>query len=346
MSWFNGTGNTPSRIIWSRVRYFRNLSSAFYKSKNRDTIENARNKLSKIMQSSGFRKEDIPMGAPIKLRSLAEKQFIPYSLEAAPICDVYFNEPCSLTISFGDRDLFNICSILSGRALTDALNIASQAEELLDGDFEFAYSDKLGYLSPDPRMCGSGAEFSALLFLPSIRQGNNDEIIFIADSFGASLMPLFSDRENGGDLYILSYIQPHGSDEKNEIVQFEALCDRICEKELENERIIFSHSSIITVERAYRALGCLRYARLLCEEELLRYLSDVRLSILLFPEESSELDINVSALDRLLGECLTYSTLDRTGTKCQDSEECDRLRANSAREFLCDCAATLPKAST
>lgn len=291
------------------------------------------------MQKSGFRKEEIPAGAPIKLRSLAEKQLIPYFLEASPICDVYFNEPCSLTICFGGKELFNICSVLSGRALSDALNIASEAEELLDGDFEFAYSDKLGYLSPTPSLCGSGAEFSALLFLPSIRQGDKDEIQFIADSFGSSLLPLFSDRENGGDLYVLSYLQAFGSDEKDEIIRFKALCDKICEKELENERIIFSHSSIITVERAYRALGCLKYARLLCEEELLRYLSDIRLSILLFPEESSELDINVSALDRILGECLTYSILDRTGVKCRDSEECDRLRAIAVREILCSASA-------
>lgn len=345
MSWFNSEGALPSHVLWSRVRYIRNLSSAFYKSDEKTILE-AQKKLFEIMQGNGFRKEDIPDGSQIKLRSLAEKQFIPYSLEHSSIHDVYFNEPCSLIISFGGKDIFDIRALLSGRALKDALNIASQAEELLDGDFDFAYSETYGYLSPSPKDCGSGAELSCALFLPAARYfGFKDELCLMADSFGATLLPFLSDARNHGDIFILSYTLPLGADEKFEAERFDSLIGKIVEREGESERIIFDKERIINTERAARALGELNFARRLCEDELLYDLSAIRLALLLYPEDATELEIAAHTLDKLLASCLSCSTLEGAGVEVKDIGECDGLRASLVRRILAESKAALPAAT-
>lgn len=336
MSWFNTEGASSPHIIWSGVRYIRNPAIPFYKRSNAKALEDINSDISTLLTNNGFHMEELPAGYCPKVCALAEKQFVPYELIRSELTRaVYFNDPCSLIISTGGKNFLDIRSLLSGRALSEALNIASKAEELLDRKLEFAYSDKLGYLSPCPSYCGSGVEFSAAVYLPSAKHSTYGERLHAeAKAFGADLSPMMACAENPEDLYILSYIPKFRTDEKTEINRFDALLGRIYDCELRNERIIFADRSKITVDNAYRAFGILSYARSVSEGDLLSLLSDLRLCLSLFPEQIQDLPIDCVRLNSLIAGGLNNSLIDAEGRPCKDKDECDSLRAHFIKKIL------------
>jgi len=335
MSWYTTEGNRPHHVIYTQTKYIRNLSSLAFASPDLKQLECEMQKIDKVMTENGFKRENIPDGVCPLALSLAEKGFVGAEFcRTENIRALYLNEPCNLAVSVGEEELITIRSILSGLAVSESKNIAAGAEELLDGEFEFAYSDRYGYLSSSPRNIGSGTELSALLYLPALSVSHRIEgVRETCGSVGARLRQAFSHKDNAGHLYKLSYIPKHSADEEKEVALFSSLVEKIidCEKDL--ERIIFSGQNKIITDRAMRAVGILSYATLISEEELLSLLSDIRLSLAL----GAELDgvkIDCIKLGEILAECLNASVIAGSSLPCTDLEECNALRAGRIKEIL------------
>ena len=272
MSWYDTQDNQNIHILWSKVRYTRNLAELrFGFSGDGKNHEKFSQRLAEIMSRNGFHEEHIQKGFSPEVCALDEKQCIDQSFATSSHDRaLYFNEPCSLTIYSGGDFHLNIQALLSGAALYEAYKIASEAEELLDGEFEFAYSDSLGYLASDISRCGSGIELSCALFLPTARHGARlGELMREAIAYGAMLEPFLAKYDNAGDIYILSYVPERTVNEKKAILDFSNLVNRLVEGECVSERIIFSNKSTIICDKAWRALGALSSARSVDEEELL-----------------------------------------------------------------------------
>ena len=337
MSWYNTVELTDPHILWSRVRYLRALatlpfdratlseSSAAYRE-----YEKADAKLEKIMSDNGFHKEIVPPGYCAEACALAEKQFVSFRFAlAGEWRAVYFNDPCSLTIFTGGESYITLQALTGGGSLPEAYKIASEAEELLDSKLEFAYSDKFGYLSSDISKCGSGVEFSSALYLPSLRHGTRlQEIKRKAESFGAVFSPFMSRYDNAGDIYVIEYRPAFRSDENHAVAIFSELIAAIIDDERRNERIIFSNKSTIIIDRAYRALGTLAYAKMIDEEEMLSLLSRIRLALSLEETKKNAPQISIALINSLVAEGLNNSVLSRDGCICESLDDCRAERAS------------------
>lgn len=333
MSWFNTEGRCPHHVIRSSTRYIRNLTAIPFKKKaNATDLGRILESVDTLLSANGFRKEEIPAEASALLSAFAEKQFADKELLLAEgERAIYLNEPCNLSVAVGGRDLISIRAILSGRAIQEAKNIASGAEELLDHEFEFAYSPELGYLSPDPHTCGSGEEFSSLLYLPALsHQKRIEEMRQSCRGFGADLSPYLCGNENAGDLFTLSYIPTHTQSENEAVERFDRLTEKLIELEKQAERMISAERSKLIDDRAHRAFGILCYAKRISEAELLSLISDIRL-FLAIGGEGAQFDLSCTDLNYLLAEGMSFSVIARNGG-CGSSEECESLRAGFVTE--------------
>lgn len=336
MSWYYSEGKSPHNAIFSRTRYLRNIAGIPFPIRaGEKVISPYFTKIDSLLSKNGFRKETLTVGDTIQLMSLAEKGFVDSAfLSGNTPRAIYFNEPCSLAIALGGRDLISICSILSGKALSDTRNIASGAEVLMDGAFEFAYTDQGGYISSTPACCGSGAEFSALLYLPAL-----DESALIPKwhrlcrMSGSELSPAFTYPEDVGHLYTLTHSPSHRCDETVAAEGFDALVDKIIDEERSLERIIFAQRSRIIIDRAWRAYGALLYSRRLDERDLLSLSSDIRFALSSADENAKLPPVKISLLNTLLGEGLNASTVASRGS-CPDEEDCMRVRAEHVSKLI------------
>lgn len=330
MSWYDTEGKDPIFVILSETRYIRNISGIpFVGRAEQRQLEDVFARVDALLTKNGFRKETAPENDTVHYSSLAEKGFADRSfIDASSPHAIYFNEPCSLAVSLGGREHITVRALLSGRAITDSRNIASGAEELLDKKFEFAYSERFGYVSAIPSSCGSGMELSALLYLPSLKilgkkEGTRRECL----TFGAILSPYLTSAENEGDLYHLSFSPLYPCDEQAAATSFDSLIGKLIEEETRSLRMIFAERSKIIIDNARRAYGTLRYASRLSHAELLSFSSSIRLALALADEDEALPPIKVTTLNVLLGEGADYSVIASCSEGCHSEEECLERRA-------------------
>ena len=329
MSWFNTEGNCPHYYIWSKTRYVRNAAKLPFRAADPTALAEVFSTIEGLLTQNGFRKELLSPSRLSEILALAEKQ-----LADADLCDgegekaLYLNEPCNLTVSVGGKNLISIQSILSGRAVTETQNIAAGAEELIDGEIELAYSEKYGYLSPNPTECGSGTEYSAALFLPALKaSGQIESRRLLCQRMGVNLTPLSLHPQNPGDIYVALTRASHRLGEESERRRFEAVCDKLEQNEKAAERMIFKDKSKLIIDKAWRAYGLLRYAKQMDEAELLRRLSELRLGLATTESKEALPPVTPVLLNSLLAEGLNASVVTSSLPPLQNSEECAEARA-------------------
>ncbi|MBE6583605.1 MAG: hypothetical protein E7649_01300 [Ruminococcaceae bacterium] len=336
MSWFNTQGQNPEIILFSRACYTRNVSKLpFSAGGDSKKLSELYSKIDRILTGNGFHAEMLPSGNSAAVLALAEKQLISADLvfgEGKRV--VYLNEPCNLTVSLGGLELISIQSIMPGRAVSEAKNSASGAEELLDGELSFAYSESIGYLSPHPTHCGSCLELCAALYLPSLRllSGYEDMRRALLQR-GAILSPMFTHADNAGDLYTLSYTPEHLSNEENATLYFDSLLRELAANEQKHQKMLFPDAHASLTDKAARALGILKCAMRMSECEMLSLISDIRLSITAQSQPCPMLPA-ISDLNYLCVEGLDCSLISSSNQKCSSLGELERLRADFLRNYI------------
>ena len=333
MSWYDTEGHEPIYTLFSQTRYARNLTSLPFIGKlDGKSWTSFTSGADTLLAKNGFRKENCDSD-PIHLSSLAEKGFVDRDfIDSQNPRALYFNEPCSLAVSLGGRDHINIRSLVSGK-ISESRNIASGAEELFDKNFEFAYTEKLGYVSALPHLCGSGIEFSALLYLPSLRINDRREVLQQKiNQHGATLSSAFIYPNCRHDLYFLTLSPSPYCEECAAAESFDALIENIVEEERAQDRIIFAERSKIIIEDSHRALGILLFAKRLSACEMLSFSSDIRFALAL--GEGDLPPISPITLNTFLGKGLDFSVLANIKGECRDSDTLDECRAKLITELL------------
>ena len=327
MSWFNTEGVGSQFFIWSKTQFVRNLASVPFCEAG-EAYSDAFKKVGDLLTQNGFRMENIRPGISTETMAFAEKQFVGRDLiysdrERA----LFLNDPCSLAIAIGGDNFISIRSLLSGRAINESFNIASGAEELLDGELEFAYSERFGYLAKDPKDCGSASEISAALFLPALSYPHyRESTIRACTAFGASITPFSVYKDNPGDIYLISYKLPPNRAEGVSVSRFCSLCDKLVQNEKDGIRILFSDKRKLIIDKAWRAFGLISFAKSLCESEFLSLLSDIRLGLAVTDDKSLLPPVGISQLNSLLAYGLNASVVSEAKV-CASEEECDEARA-------------------
>lgn len=329
MSWYNTQGPLWDHVLFSRVRYIRNIAKqSFAPSGDLKKSAEAIAKLESILGKNGFRAERPAPGVTAEMLSLAEKQLIGRDLVYSdkPRA-IFLNEPCNLLVYVGGNNHITVSSVVSGAGVGEARRMAMGAEELIDRELSFAYADGIGYLSPYPQDCGSGIEFSAALYLPSLRlSGKAAGGAGIACDPALTLRPMMSGADNAGDLYILSYVPHYLADEESACDFFLNTVTAMAEKEKSRLRILCKDIEKDIYETARRSLGALIYATRLGEGEMLRMISSIRLALSVSEGGCEDLP-DITTLNYLSAEGLSASVTLSASEKCLTSEDCERARA-------------------
>ena len=334
MSWYNTQGPDQNYVLFSKVRYIRNIAKqSFYHLADAKRSSEVFAKLESVLQKNGFRGEKLEPGATYALWALAEKQLIESDIvNSEKPRSLYLNEPCNLIVALGGENYITISSIVAGSSVDEAKNMASGAEELLDREIDFAYSENIGYLSPICADCGSGLCFSAGLYLPSLRLADSQDMLRLdLSKKGLYLTPMFSGC--AGDIYILSYVPHYLACEKDATAFFSHTVSYITENENSALSSILANSSDILLNSARRALGALIYSDFLSENELLGYLSEIRICHCISTSTPDSLP-SISALNYLCAEGLDYSVIVSSKESCSSDSDCNKARARLVSSYI------------
>ncbi len=240
---------------------------------------------------------------------------------------IVISENEAVSIMLLEEDHIRLQVLMGGLKLNEAYEIAKKIEAILSEGLTLAFDSQLGYLTECPTNLGTGLRASLMLHLP-ILEGSGS-LATIADSvskIGLTVRGMYGEGSSShAALYQLSNQVTLGISEQAAIDNLSAIANQIVQKELAARDGLDKKT---LEDLVYRALGTLRYARLLTSKEMMNLISSVKLGIQMGILE----DIEPALPMTLLIETQAFS-LQKANGRMTPADR-DVLRASIIRERL------------
>ena len=274
--------NFDKIAISSRIRLARNLSGYNFFAKLRDEndalyiLDSVSAALEKFGDFDIIRLKNFSVN---ECNALLERHLISKELiENKDISAVAFSEDEQFVVMINEEDHIREQCIVDGFNLYKPYREIKKLDNFVLSQVDVAYSNDYGFLTSSPANLGTGMRASVLLFLPAIEINKDINIIKNeARSLGFTLRGLYGEgTKNTGGFYQISNQNSLGLSESEIVDKVSEYVFSICELENSAREDILASDHDELVDEIYRAYGILTNAKLLNEEELLKYFSLVK----------------------------------------------------------------------
>lgn len=334
-NWYETVDLNNPLVISSRIRLARNIKGIPFPKRMNDaqkqeTLESIKGLLDSVtLDKVGTLKyinmETVPEE---ELFAMVERHIISpdFAKKHGPR-GLVISEDESVSIMLMEEDHIRIQVLRGGLKLNEAYEIAQKIETILSGGLTIAFDSQLGYLTECPTNLGTGLRASLMLHLPVLeRSGALSTITDSVSKIGLTVRGMYGEKSRSrAALYQLSNQVTLGISEQAAIDNLSAIANQIVQKELAAREGLDKQ---VLQDSVYRALGTLRYARLLSSEEMMNLISDVKLGV----EMGILEDIAPSLPITLLIETQAFS-LQKVNGRMTPADR-DVLRASIIRERL------------
>ena len=333
--WYEKSGAEGDVIISTRIRLARNLRTCPFPSRmNTEDRERVISAVQKAIETSPianefvlYRLKDLSQITRVSLveRHLVSPEFISHPEGRA----VLLMKDESVSIMVNEEDHLRIQVMCEGFNFEGALQTADRLDTLLGESLNFAFDDKLGYLTQCPTNLGTGMRASLMLHLPALQEtGTINRISANLSKLGLTIRGTYGEASQPvGALYQLSNQVTLGLSEQEAIDNLKSIALQLMKQErsarAELEKDLEVQDSIC------RSVGLLRNARLLSNDEFMKLISNVRLGI------------NTGLIDHISLETVNAltvrvqpATIQLPEGKALSSAQRDALRAKLVREAL------------
>jgi protein arginine kinase len=169
----------------------------------------------------------------------------------------------------------------SGLDLAAAWEQINQIDDLLDERINYAYHERLGYLTACPTNVGTGMRVSVMLHLPALVITQQIEKAFRSlQKMGLAVRGLYGEGSQAmGDFYQISNQVTLGKSETDLIKQVTDIIPAMIEYERQARNFLVKESRKDLHDRVSRAYGILCTAQTISSEETLHLLSSVRMGV-------------------------------------------------------------------
>lgn len=285
--WLSGEGQDSDIVISSRARLARNLQNTLFVEKasgadlNR-IIADVRN----VVENSVILRD----AAYVDVESLDENGrqfFVERHLISSDFADssnpraLMFRPDEGMSIMINEEDHLRMQSLYPGFALEAAWDGCHQLDREFSNVFQYAYSERFGYLTACPTNVGTGARFSVFLHLPVLIFTKKVERVF-SDLIpsGIAVRGFYGEgSEVVGNLFQVSNQYTLGWTEQGLLDRIIPIIRRVIQEEREAREKVLSDNRILIEDKIYRALGLIQHARILSSIETLDLLSALRLGV-------------------------------------------------------------------
>lgn len=235
----------------------------------------------------------------------------------------------TVAIMINEEDHIRLQVIKDGLCLEDAYKLADEIDSKLSQKLDFAFSDKLGFLTQCPTNLGTGMRASVMLHLPALQKSRAlSKITSNLSKLGMTIRGMYGESsESKGALYQLSNQVSLGISEQSAIDNLKNIASELATQEIkQRDRIV---TDIEMLDTICRSLGILKTARIINHHDALKLLSNVRLGVSQKVIDSLSLD----SIDELMSDIQPANILNRFGDTLTVKER-DIKRADYLREKL------------
>lgn len=331
--WYIGAGEQSDIVVSTRIRLARNITEYPFPNKlNTKSRMELNNVIKEALESDNkynLRFLEMRTLARFEAASMAERHII--SPEFASDLDgraLMLSPEEDISIMLNEEDHIRLQVMKSGFALDEAYSIANEIDDVLGDKFNFAFDERIGFLTQCPTNLGTGMRASVMLHLPALTlSGQIHKLINTVSKLGLTFRGAFGEGTNAvGDMYQLSNQITLGISEEFAIKNLKAITLQLCAQERTAREEMLK--DVGTEDRIFRAYGLLKWARLLSTKELMENLSFVRLGSV-----TGKINIPIETVNELMVSMQPATINARAGQKLPTQER-DSIRATEVRTKL------------
>ena len=319
-------------VVSTRIRLARNLSDIPFPNRMNvaQKIELC-DKVSEIAKSiMDFQRIDMKNLTRTQAVSLVEQHLIsPEFISDTEGKTLLLSKDKTVSVMINEEDHLRIQVIKSGLQLTEAYAIADELDNKLSEKLNFAFSEKLGYLTQCPTNHGTGMRASLMLHLPALKNTRAlSKIATNLSKLGLTIRGIYGENSDSvGALYQLSNQVSLGISERAAIENLKNIATQLVSQEIKaRDRMV---SDINTVDTICRSLGILKNARVVDHNEAMNLLSNHRLGVAQKIIDSLSLD----RIEKLICDIQPASIMEQSGESLTPQQR-DIKRADYLRERL------------
>lgn len=324
-------------VISTRIRLARNLKDFPFpcrlsKQGKDKVVEKVKSAIKDSNSSAASDFSFIKMSelSPLQGVSMVEKRLV--SPEFISDCEgraLLLSSDESISIMINEEDHVRLQVIAKGLSLEAAYDTADKLDTLLDENLDFAFDQKLGFLTQCPTNLGTGMRASVMMHLPALeKSGATGRIADNLSKLGITIRGSHGEGTQAkGAIYQLSNQVTLGISEKAAIENLKNITEQLVAQENQaRERLC---KSVEIRDLISRSLGILKSALVITHDEALELLSNVRLGII-----SNQINgISTETTDKLMID-VEPATLTVNSKKNLSAQERDIERAKILREAL------------
>lgn len=330
-------------IISSRVRLARNIADYPFIIKDERAKLVAKKVIDIVSPLDNFSVYPISRLSELDGRLLVEKHLIsPDLLDNKEYGVAVINANQTVSIMINEEDHIREQCILPGLALNEALNQLNIIDDILSKNLDFAFDNKLGYLTGCLTNLGTGLRASVMLFLPGITlSGQLDGFIYKMNRLNMTVRGVYGEgTEYLGCMYQISNQKTLGISEEETILSVKLAIEQIVETEKAMRMKLIRENGDELIDKILRAYGVLTNSYTLGTREFTELYSYLKLGIFygLFEVQSAEslqdliTEVQPAGICLRLGHMADASVRDKIRAKIVS----ERLNSNIKRLFISD----------
>lgn len=287
LKWISSDGPDSDIIISSRVRLARNLKDVPFphllnKAKAKEVINRVYNAFYKspaLAKNSTMYIMD-ELSQPER-KTLVELHLISPDLASSEIGAAIINQSETISIMINEEDHLRIQTVFPGLQLEQAFDLASKVDDILEEDLDFAFNEKIGYLTSCPTNVGTGLRASLMMHLPVLTMTNQINQIFSTISqLGLVVRGLFGEgTQSRGNLYQISNQITLGKTEQDIMQNLIGVARQVINSERKMRAGLSEDVRLRLEDKIHRSYGILSNAKIISSQEAMELVSDVRLGV-------------------------------------------------------------------
>jgi protein arginine kinase len=287
--WLRGSGPQSEIVISSRIRLARNLAAFPFirrcTDSDRQAVEKSfRDAIAGIESWKDLIQVEVAELPTLDRQLLVERQLISRELsEASGARCVYIDPQETFSLMINEEDHLRMQVMHSGLDMEQAWEQINAMDDLLSDRVDYAFHERMGYLTACPTNLGTGMRVSVMLHLPALVITQQIEKVFRSlQKMGLAVRGLYGEGSQAmGDFYQISNQITLGRSELDLVKQVGEVIPVIIDYERQARAFLVKESRKDLHDRVSRAYGILCTAQTISSEETLHLLSSVRMGVYL-----------------------------------------------------------------
>ena len=288
--WYENVDDTSDIFISSRIRLARNLQDMKFAPKlsNEEAdqlVNRVKEVLPKIKETDVSKRYygcDVNELSELDRNAMVEKHVIsPEFANKKQHTGLILSEDESVSIMINEEDHIRLQVMHNGMNLGDALEEANRLDDVLSEALEYAFDEKLGYLTTCPTNIGTGLRASYMVFLPMLTRAKKmPQLIEEVSKYGITIRGMYGEHSKSmGGLYQISNLKTLGYSEEELIEKLNCFVNQIVQQEKKRRLYLLSTQYDEIEDAVNRSYGILKYAKSISTSEAMSLLADVKFGI-------------------------------------------------------------------